>query len=82
MHGKAFAGRRCLVTGGLGFIGGHLTEALSALGADVVIFDNVTGGNDRPYVDAVRSTWAISKKPTLAEKPWPGVTWSFTALPK
>ena len=51
LHGDAFGGKRCLVTGGLGFIGGHLTEALSVLGANVVVLDNATGGNDSPYVD-------------------------------
>ncbi|MEM1012861.1 MAG: NAD-dependent epimerase/dehydratase family protein [Planctomycetota bacterium] len=49
LHGSAFAGKRCLVTGGLGFIGGHLTEALAGLGATVVILDNASGGNRWPY---------------------------------
>ena len=52
LHGNAFRGRRCLVTGGNGFIGGHLTEALAALEADIVILDNGVGGNAEPYVDA------------------------------
>jgi UDP-glucose 4-epimerase len=35
----AIAGRRCLVTGGLGFIGSNLALALSAAGAEVVVVD-------------------------------------------
>ena len=44
LHGDAFRGARCLVTGGAGFIGSHVVEALSALGARVVVLDNLIGG--------------------------------------
>ena len=37
-------GTRCLVTGGCGFIGSHLAEALLRLGADVVILDDLSSG--------------------------------------
>lgn len=35
---------RCLVTGGAGFIGSHLTERLLELGHDVVVLDNLSTG--------------------------------------
>jgi UDP-glucose 4-epimerase len=44
LHGDHFAGVRVLVTGGAGFIGSHLVETLVMLGADVVAFDDLSGG--------------------------------------
>lgn len=44
LHGESFRGVRTLVTGGAGFIGSHLVEALTALGASVVVLDNLAGG--------------------------------------
>ncbi|WP_428938358.1 SDR family oxidoreductase [Fontivita pretiosa] len=51
LHGEHFRGVRCLVTGGAGFIGSHLVEALVSLGADVIVLDNLVGG-DRSNIAA------------------------------
>ena len=36
--------KKALVTGGAGFIGSHLVEALSAAGCEVAVLDNLSGG--------------------------------------
>lgn len=35
---------RCLITGGAGFIGSHLAEALTASGVDVLVLDDLSSG--------------------------------------
>ena len=48
MFVKAFSGKRCLITGGLGFIGSNLARRLVELDAQVVIVDSLLpeyGGN-------------------------------------
>ncbi len=39
-----YSGRRVVVTGGAGFIGSHLVDALLKAGADVVVVDNLHSG--------------------------------------
>lgn len=68
LHGTAFRGTRALITGGAGFIGSHLAEALCALGAQVVILDDLSGGSTDNLagfpVEFVRGS--ILDKPLLA----------------
>lgn len=45
---------RCLVTGGAGFIGSHLTERLLEMGNEVVVLDNLSTGSDS-NLDGIRS---------------------------
>jgi nucleoside-diphosphate-sugar epimerase len=45
LHGDTFRRQRVLVTGGAGFIGSHLAEVLSGLGASVVVLDDLSGGS-------------------------------------
>jgi nucleoside-diphosphate-sugar epimerase len=47
LHGGSFRRARVLVTGGAGFIGSHLAEALSTLGAEVVVLDDLSGGSEQ-----------------------------------
>ena len=44
MHGLNFVGQRALVTGGAGFIGSHIVQALITLGAEVVVLDDLSAG--------------------------------------
>ena len=44
LHGIHFVGQRALVTGGAGFIGSHIVEALVQLGAEVVVLDDLSAG--------------------------------------
>ena len=45
LHGSHFQNTRVLITGGAGFIGSHLAETLVALGAAVVVLDDLSGGS-------------------------------------
>lgn len=49
LHGRAFEGERALVTGGAGFIGSHLAEALIDLGAQVAVIDDLSGGAEENF---------------------------------
>src|SRR5919197_1697074 len=69
---STYQGTRVLVTGGLGFIGSHLSKRLLELGADVTIVDSLIpeyGGNpynvreieDRVHINYsdIRDPWSI-----------------------
>lgn len=44
-YSNAFHARRALITGGAGFIGSHLSHALTSLGCKVVVLDSLKGGS-------------------------------------
>ncbi len=56
LHGEHFAGSRVLVTGGAGFIGSHLSQALLRLGATVVVMDDMSSGN-RAHLAGFEIEW-------------------------
>lgn len=45
LHGEFFNRRRVLVTGGAGFIGSHLVDALARLNARIVVVDDLSAGH-------------------------------------
>ncbi|MGF1497538.1 MAG: NAD-dependent epimerase/dehydratase family protein [Elainellaceae cyanobacterium] len=65
-------GKRCLVTGGLGFIGQHLVRQLLARGDEVRILDLATPTQRQPGVEYV--TGSITDRPTvqaaMQERDW------------
>ena len=66
---EPYNGARVLVTGGLGFIGSHLSERLVRLGADVTIIDSLIpeyGGNPfniRDVADEVHVNYSDIRDP-------------------
>lgn len=84
IHGDTFAGKRALVTGGAGFIGSHLSEALIDLGAQVVALDDLSGGdlaNFDTYRDRAGDRLTVIEGTILDEatvaKAVEGCTWVF-----
>ena len=79
---------KALVTGGAGFIGSHLAEALCRRGAGVVVLDDLSGGRVanlawRKPADALELVQGDAGDETLLKKILPGCDWVFheAALP-
>ncbi|QDU72001.1 NAD-dependent epimerase/dehydratase family protein [Mucisphaera calidilacus] len=51
LHAPKIAGRRLLVTGGAGFIGSHLIDAILAAGGAVTVLDDLSTGDPRHVRD-------------------------------
>jgi UDP-glucose 4-epimerase len=64
-----FAGSRCLVTGGAGFIGSNLVRALLAAGAGVTVIDNFATGKREHLPAAEGLTVVEGDLGSLAELP-------------
>lgn len=79
---------KALVTGGAGFIGSHLAEALCKRGASVVVVDNLSLGDTRNLSwkksgDHLEFIEGDAGDPDLLARVMPGVDWVFheAALP-
>src|ERR1051325_8012662 len=57
--GDIYGGRTCVVTGADGFVGSHLTEALVALGANVVAFVRATSSGALNNIGHLRGQIAV-----------------------
>ena len=57
-YGGAYAGKKILVTGGLGFIGSNLVEALLRSGHDVRAVDDFSTGRRENLADV--ESWAAA----------------------
>jgi len=83
---------KVLVTGGAGFIGSHLAEALARRGATVIVLDNLSEGSPRNLAwqktgDALELVEGDVGDEKLLRQILPGCTWVFhqaaiTSVPK
>lgn len=62
---KLLEGKKCVVTGGAGFVGSHLTDALLDLGAHVTVVDTLVEGK-REYIHAEADVAEIDVRDTEA----------------
>ncbi len=73
-------GIRCLVTGGAGFIGSHVTEALSRQGAKVRVVDDLSRGrlsNIQSYISGVELLKGDLANPEIVSKSVEDVDYCF-----
>jgi nucleoside-diphosphate-sugar epimerase len=56
----------CLVTGGAGFIGSNLVDALVARGDRVVVVDNLSTGKRENLEDALRAGASMAAAPAAS----------------
>lgn len=73
---------KALVTGGAGFIGSHITEALCRRGASVIVLDNLSLGNPanldwKQPGDQIELVEGDIRDQALLAKLMPGVEWVF-----
>lgn len=73
---------KALVTGGAGFIGSHITEALCRRGASVIVLDNLSLGNAANLAwkqpgDQIDLVEGDIRDTALLAKLMPGVDWVF-----
>ncbi len=73
---------KALVTGGAGFIGSHITEALCRRGASVVVLDNLSLGNPANLAwkrqgDQIDLIEGDIRDQVLLAKLMPGIDWVF-----
>lgn len=70
----------CLVTGGAGFIGSHLTEKLLQQGEEVVVLDNLSTGkmdNLQPVLDKLKFIKGDIRDPECLRRIMPGIDFVF-----
>ena len=75
---------RYLVTGGAGFIGSHLSDALLARGDEVTVLDDLSTGDPSNLAEARGAPGFRFVEGSILDHPWwppwpPRPTWSSTS---
>ncbi len=73
MAGDGFEGARVVVTGAAGFLGSHLTDALLAAGAEVIVLDGGVGASEAVAVIGDRAE-VLAPSAVLLDAATTGVT--------